>query len=178
MALHICVFGARAHGGRVGEVCRAAVVLKEHALDHWDGAADIEPLLLHLLDEQHEGLDLSGGLAESDVLTFSAAESNLGLELGLLRHGAAEAGHDMSRPVSRRIRFLLGFFWNPVAAGFGISPHLEGVVHQTNVNAFVMGRSQMSTEPLHSLVMLFSWIRTESSTLVCCACDVGMGTLL
>jgi len=36
MALHIYVFSARAHGGRVGEVDRATVVLEERALDRWD----------------------------------------------------------------------------------------------------------------------------------------------
>jgi len=94
IALHICVFGARAHGGCVGEAHRAAVVLEERALDRWGGAPNVEPFLLHLLDEKHEGLDLSGGLTESDVLAFSAAESNLGLELGLPQDGTAEAGHD------------------------------------------------------------------------------------
>jgi len=50
MVLHIYVFSARAHGGRVGKVDSTAVVLEERALDPWDGAADIEPLFLHLLD--------------------------------------------------------------------------------------------------------------------------------
>ena len=108
MVLHICVFSARAHGGRVGEVDCAAVVLEERALDRWDGAANIEPLFPHLLDEQHEWLDLSGSLAESDVLTFSAAESDLGLELRLPQDGAAEAGHDVPRSGPRRVGFLLG----------------------------------------------------------------------
>jgi len=72
MALHICVFSARAHGGRV-EVDCAAVVLEERALDRWDGAADIEPLFLHLLDKKHEGLDLPGCLAKSDAFALSAA---------------------------------------------------------------------------------------------------------
>jgi len=177
MVLHICGFGARAHGGRVGEADRAAVVLKEGALDRWSGASNVESLLLHLLDEQHEGLDLSDGLAESDVLTLSAAESDLSLELGLPQDGAAEVGHDAPRSGSRRVGFLLGFLWNPVAAEVGISPHFEGVVRWMNANAFVAGRSQMSTKPLHSLAMLLPWVRTESGTLVCCACDVGTGTL-
>jgi len=41
------------------------------------------------------GLTFSGGLAESDVFTLSAAESNLGLELRLPQDGAAEVGHDV-----------------------------------------------------------------------------------
>jgi len=178
MALHIYVFGARAHGGRVGEVDRAAVVLKEGALDRRSGASDIEPLFLHFLDEQHEGLDLLGGLAEGDVFTLSAAESDLGLELGLPQDGAAKVGHDAPRSGSCHVGFPFGFFWNPVAAEVGISPHLEGVVRWTNANTFVAGRSQITTEPLHRLAMLLPWVRPESGTLVCCACDVGTGTLL
>jgi len=73
MVLHIYVLGAWAHGGRVGKVDRAAVVLKEGAVDRWSGASNVEPFFLHLLDEQHEGLNLSSGLAESDALTLSAA---------------------------------------------------------------------------------------------------------
>jgi len=103
MVLHIYVLGARAHGGRVGEVDRAAVVLEEGTPDRWGGASNVEPFLLHLLDEQHEGLDLSGGLAESDVLTLSAAKSDLGLELGFPQNGAAEVGHDVSRSGSSRV---------------------------------------------------------------------------
>jgi len=83
MVLHIYVLGARAHGGRVGEVDCAAVVLKQGTSDRWSGASNVEPFFLHLLDEQHEGLNLSGGLAETGVFTLSAAESDLGLELGL-----------------------------------------------------------------------------------------------
>ena len=33
MVLHIYVFGARAHGGRVGEVDRAAVILEQSTSD-------------------------------------------------------------------------------------------------------------------------------------------------
>jgi len=165
--LHIYVLGAQVHGGRVGEVDRAAVVLKEGTLYHWSGASNVEPFFLHLLDEQHQRLNLSGGLAESNVFTLSAAESDLVLELRLPQDGAAKVGHDVPRSGSRRVRFLLGFLWNPVAAKVGISPHLEGVIRWMNVNTFVAGRSQISTEPLHSLAMLLSRVRTESSTLVC-----------
>lgn len=178
MVLHIYVFSTRAHGGRVGEVHRATVVLEEGTLDRWSGASNVEPFFLHLLDEEHEWLDLSGGLAESDVFTLSAAESDLGLELGLPQNGAAEVGHDVPRSGSRRVGLPLSFFWNPVAAEVGISPHLEGIVRWTNVNTFVAGRSQISTEPLHSLTMLLPWVRTESGTLMRCVCDVGTGTLL
>ena len=178
MVLHIYVFSTRAHGGRVGEVHRATVVLEEGTLDRWSGASNVEPFFLHLLDEEHEWLDLSGGLAESDVFTLSAAESDLGLELGLPQNGAAEVGHDVPRSGSCRVGFLLGFFWNPVAAEVGISPHLKGIVRWTNVNTFVAGRSQISTEPLYSLAMLPSWVRTKSSTLVCSVRNVGPGTLL
>ena len=62
MVLHIYVFSTRAHGGRVGEVHRATVVLEEGTLDRWSGASNVEPFFLHLLDEEHEWLDLSGGL--------------------------------------------------------------------------------------------------------------------
>jgi len=178
MVLHIYVLGARAHGGQVGEVDHAVVVLKEGTLDHWSGATNVEPFFLHLLDEQHERLNLLGGLAESDVFTLSAAESDLGFELRLPQDGAAKVGHDVTRLGSRRVGFLFGFLWNPVAAEVGIGPHFEGIVRWTNVNTFVVVRSQISTEPLHSLAMLLSWVRTVSSTLVCCVCYVGTGTLL
>ena len=178
MIFHIYVLGARAHGGRIGEVDRAAVVLEQRTSDRWCGATNIEPFFLHLLDEKHEGLDLSGGLAESNVFTLSAAESYLGLELGLPQNGAAEVGHDVPRPGPCRVGVLFGFLWNPVAAEIGIRPHFEGIVGWTNVNTFVAGRSQIPTEPLHGLAMLPSWVRTKSSALVCSVRDVGPGTLL
>jgi len=178
MVLHIYVFGARAHGGRVNEVDHAAVILEQSTSDRWSGASNVEPFLLHLLNEKHEGLNISGGLAESNVLTLSAAESDLGLELGLPQNGAAEVGYDVPRPGPRCVGFPFRFFWNPVATEIGISPHFEGIVGWTNVNTFVAGRSQVSTEPLYSLAMLLSWVRTESSALMCSVRYVGPGTLL
>jgi len=60
MVLHIYVLGLQAHGGRVGEIDHAAVVLKEGTLDRWSGASNVEPFFLHLLDEQHDRLNLFG----------------------------------------------------------------------------------------------------------------------